>query len=122
MLMPTSGHRSGPLLDWGLPRLIGSYLLGLFSVVAGLLFFPFSDVLMVLLFFLVGSFFLVSLIILSATSFLLAVGFFRAIRQALFGRHNSYAIGIASRRGDRQHKPGLAGASSDLWDRWLDES
>jgi hypothetical protein len=114
-----------PRCEWFLdrfPRMVGSFLLALFAVVAGLLCFPFSGVLMGLLFVLVGSFFLVALVVVSATWFCLAVAIFGAIRWALLGLVRRNATGVASKSEDPQDKPEPSRGRSDLWDRWLDGS
>ncbi len=122
MFGSTPAYRSESSLARRLPLIVGAYLLMLFAVVAGLIIFPFSGILMGMLFFLVGSFFLVSLMILSATSLVFSVAVLGAIRRRLLGVAPWYATGVASKSEDRRSKDGSAEGRSDLWDRWIDGS
>jgi hypothetical protein len=120
-ILPTPFRRCEWFFD-RFPLMVGSFLLALFAVVAAILCFPFSGVLLGLLFVLVGSFFLVALVVVSVAWFCLAVAIFGAIRWTLLGLVRRNAAGVASKSENPQHKPEPAGERSDLWDRWLDGS
>lgn len=62
--------------------MVASYVLALLAVVAGLLFAPFSNVLMGLLFVLVGLFFLVPIVVLSAIDDVQSSALSAAVRRA----------------------------------------
>lgn len=99
---------------------VESFLLALFTVVIGLLFYPFSYLLLGLLFFLLGCFFLVSLVVLSLTTFLLFGPVVRAVRRSFLRIICRRETGKAGNGLVTQDGRGTIREAGDLWDRWLD--
>ena len=109
-----------------LAGIVIGYLLALFAATAGVVAFPFSTLVLGLLFVVVGVFFVVAIPVIVMAYLFLTITFSRAImslgRRLLFGADQDSESQRTGKPSLLQKDLETQGTDAGLWDRWIDGS